>query len=406
VSSRRRFLKTVGAAAAAVSGACASRGSSASRATPAAPATPATPATAATPASRASVIRLGSNENSFGPGPAALEGIRGACTQANRYPFRVVGELSAAIAARHGLGAGQVLLGSGSGELLNAVVSEFTSADHGLVSASPTFEMPANRAEELHRPVRAVRVDASGRLDLDAMVAAAAGAGVIYVCNPNNPTATVHGGADVRTFIEAVHKTSPDALILVDEAYHEYVASPAYETAVPIAAVDPRVVVTRTFSKIHGMAGLRVGYAVGTAATLARLGAWVDPMNMNAVGLGAAAAALGDAAHVASQQKLNAEGRARLRAAFDAAGYTSFESDANFLMVHVRRDPRSFAASCLAQGVQVARPFPPLLEHARITIGTPEEMDRATRVFLAVLAAPARPPQTARAWWPDDARGC
>ena len=126
---------------------------------------------------------------------------------------------------------------------------------------------------------------------------------------------------------------------------------------------------------------------------------------MNIVGVSAALASLGDTAYVAEQRDLNASGRASLRAAFSSAGYSSFDSDANFVMVHVRRDPRSFSAACLAHGVQVARPFPPLLEHARITIGTPAEMERATRVFLDVLAAPPVP-QTARASWPDAPRGC
>jgi histidinol-phosphate aminotransferase len=153
------------------------------------------------------------------------------------------------------------------------------------------------------------------------------------------------------------------------------------------------------------MAGLRVGYAVGHPSALAPLRAWVDPLNMNVMGLMAARASLADPAYVAETRAANEAERAKLRAAFTAAGYASFESDANFLMVHVRRDPRSFAAACLARGVQVARPFPPLVEHARITIGTPEEMVQATRVFLEVLAAPGVP-LTARVAWPDAPRGC
>ena len=352
------------------------------------------------------MIRIGSNENPFGPGPAARQAIAAAAGEVNRYPFRTVGALTDAIAGRHSVLAAQVLLGSGSGDLLNAVVTAFTSAARGLVTAAPTFEMPLNRARELGRPGIAVRVDASGRLDLDAMLAASEGAGLVYLCNPNNPTATVHGGDDLERFIESVHRRSPDTMILVDEAYHEFVALPAYRSVLPRAATDPRLVVTRTFSKIHGMAGLRVGFAVGTAATLDALRAWVDPMNMNAVGLPAALASLGDSAHLESQRAVNADGRARLRAAFAGAGYESFDSDANFLMVHVRRDPRSFAAACLARGVQVGRPFPPLLDYARITVGTPAEMERATRVFLDVLAAPPAAPQTARASWDDVARGC
>jgi histidinol-phosphate aminotransferase len=264
--------------------------------------------------------------------------------------------------------------------------------------------MPLDRARELGHPGQAVRVDASGRLDLDGMLAQASGAGLVYVCNPNNPTATVHSGADIESFLDAVHRKSPGTMVLVDEAYHEFVASPAYRSVLARAASDPALVVTRTFSKIHGMAGLRVGYAVATPAVLSKLRSWVDPINMNVIGLSAALASLGDAAYVESQRATNADSRARLRAAFAAAGYDAFDSDANFLMVHTKRDPRSFAAACLARGVQVARPFPPLLEHARITIGTPAEMERATRVFLEVLAE--APTQTAHAVLDDGFRGC
>jgi histidinol-phosphate aminotransferase len=329
-----------------------------------------------------------------------------ASAEANRYPFRTVGELADAIASKQGVPSGQVLLGSGSSELLNATVQAFTSPARGVVSAAPTFEMPLDRARELGHPGKSVPVDASGRLDLDAMLEACVGAGLVYVCNPNNPTATVHSGPDIESFLDAVHKKSPDAVVLVDEAYHEFVANPAYRSVLSRAANDPALVVTRTFSKIHGMAGLRVGYAVGTPATLSRLRAWVDPINMNVIGLSAALASLGDTSYIESQRATNAESRDRLRAALAAAGYDSFDSDANFLMVRTRRDPRSFAAACMARGVQVARPFPPLLEYARITIGTPVEMERATRVFLDVLSEAPAPPPTARLSVLDVPRGC
>jgi histidinol-phosphate aminotransferase len=400
VSSRRAFLKSAAAAIAAGSAACAPHARGAASVAPG----PAVGRAPAAPGAPSSLIRIGSNENPFGPGPAARQAIAAAAAEANRYPFRTVGELADAIASKQAVPGGQVLLGSGSSELLNAAVQAFTSRDRGLVSAAPTFEMPLDRARELGHPGKAVRVDASGRLDLDGMLAEASGAGLVYICNPNNPTATVHSGADIEAFLDAVHRNSPDTVVLVDEAYHEFVASPAYRSVLARAATDPALVVTRTFSKIHGMAGLRVGYAVATPAAISKLRPWVDPINMNVIGLSAALASLGDAAYVESQRATNADSRARLRAAFAAAGYDSFDSDANFLMVHTRRDPRSFAAACLARGVQVARPFPPLLEHARITIGTPAEMERATRVFLEVLAE--APTHTARAVPCDDPRGC
>jgi histidinol-phosphate aminotransferase len=397
VSTRRHFLRTVGAAAlVSGAGACAAR-------QPGVVAAPATAPPAA--ASPGLPIRLNANENSFGPGPAARRAMADAIAEANRYPFRTVGDLVDAVATSHRLPSNQVLLANGSAQLLDAISATFTSAGRGVLTAVPTFEMPLLRMRELGRPAVTVRVDDRGRFPLDALAAKAPDAGLVYLCNPNNPTGTVLGGAEVRAFIEGVHRANPDAVILVDEAYHEFVALPAYETMLPVAIADPRVIVTRTFSKIHGMAGLRVGYAVGVASTLAKLRTWVDPDNLNGIGLPAAIAALGDTEHVARTRATNAAERERLRAAFTSAGYDSFDSDANFVMVHVRRDPRSFAAACLAKGVQVARPFPPLLEHARITIGTPDEMARATRVFLEVLAEPPAP-SSAWAGALDAARAC
>jgi histidinol-phosphate aminotransferase len=343
------------------------------------------------------LIRLNANESSFGPGPAARRAIDAAIADANRYAFRGVPELERDIASAHGVSSSHVLCGAGSGGLLDAIVAAFTSESSGIVTASPTFESPANHARALGRGAREVPVDASGRLDLDAMLAAAAGAGLVYLCNPNNPTGTVHGGADVGTFLDAVLARDPRVVVLVDEAYHDFVALPAYRSFVDRAAADARVIVTRTFSKVHGMAGLRVGYAVGHPTTLAALRPWTDPLNLNVIGLAAARASLADTAYVAERRAVNADERATLKAAFDRAGYGSFDSHANFLMVHVRRDPRSFAAACFARGVHVGRPFPPLLEHARITIGTPEEMARATPAFLEVLAEPASTPS---AWAP------
>ena len=179
-------------------------------------------------------------------------------------------DTSDAIAAHLGVPRTHVALGCGSSEILEAAVSAFTSRDAGLVTASPTFELPADRARERGAPVVEVRVDArrAARSGGDARCARR-GSGLVYLCNPNNPTSTVHAAADVQAFIDGVHARSPEATVLVDEAYHDYVDTPAYATAIPLATADPRVMVARTFSKIHGMAGLRVGYAVGQPSTLA-----------------------------------------------------------------------------------------------------------------------------------------
>ncbi len=401
MSSRRDFLRLAGTGATLLVGGACTGTRSISKA--AAQATG-----GAVPQAAPGIVRIGSNENPFGPGPGALRAIQDNLKEANRYPFKAVHELTEAIAGSLRIDSSQIAVGCGSSELLDASVAAFTSADRPLVTAEPTFEAPAGHATDRGAPVVSVRVDANGRLDLDGMLDRSEGSGLVYLCNPNNPTATVHGAAHVASFVERLHRRSPEATVLIDEAYHEYVDDPAYRTAIPLALEDPHVVVTRTFSKVHGMAGLRVGYAVAQAATIGRLRPWIGSLSMSILGACAAQASLGDAAHIESQRALNRETRAKTLEAFRAAGFTAFDSQANFIMVNIRRDARAFGAACLARGIQIGRPFPPLNHYARISMGTPEEMALATRVCLDVLSRPPAAATTTELRRFDDAaaRAC
>ncbi|HEV8149596.1 MAG TPA: aminotransferase class I/II-fold pyridoxal phosphate-dependent enzyme, partial [Gemmatimonadales bacterium] len=250
----------------------------------------------------------------------------------------------------------------------------------------PTFEAPANWAKFIGSPVIAPRVDASLHLDFDAMAEQGRGAGLSYLCNPNNPTATVHGLSAVSGYVERVGKLSPETTVLIDEAYFEYVDEPSYGSAIPLALSNPRVVVTRTFSKVFGMAGLRVGYAVGQSATLAKLAAWLLGSNISQLSLVAAAAAVGDIPHIALEQRRNRATRAYARRFFEQAGYSVAQSEANFMMVDIRRDAKEFKLACLKHHVAVGRQFPSLPTHVRVSIGTLQEMQKARRVFASVLA--------------------
>jgi histidinol-phosphate aminotransferase len=240
----------------------------------------------------------------------------------------------------------------------------------------------------LGAPVKAVPLTAELRLDLDLMVSQSTGAGVFYICNPNNPTATAVPAAAVTAAIESVISTSPDTYVLVDEAYFEYADLPGFGTAVPLVATYPQVIVARTFSKIHGMAGMRVGYAIAQPATLERLRAHHSPSGMSVMSR-AAAASLEDTAHLARQIALNREVRATTVGAFTAKGFRVAPSDANFLFVDIGRDARAFQDACRQENVMVGRAFPPLLTWARISIGTKDEMEKAIPVFMKVLSQPA-----------------
>ena len=179
----------------------------------------------------------------------------------------------------------------------------------------------------------------------------------------------------------AALRTEPKATILIDEAYHEYVEHADYKTAIPLALSNPRVVVSRTFSKIYGMAGLRVGYAVGQPATLEAMNRFLDDGRLSCLSARAALTALADPARVAEMRADNHAARAMTVQALRDAGYRVADSEANFVMADVRRDIRVFQRACRNRGVEIARPFPPLLTWARITIGTMAEMQQAVEAF-------------------------
>ena len=334
-------------------------------------------------------IRLSSNENPLGPGRRVLDAIVGKFPEAGRYPFNSTpsdSNLVAAIAARHKVKPENVVLGAGSQELLKNAVRAFTNEVKGLVTASPTFENPTSTAERLGYKVTEVPVDSAFRLDVDGMLAAAPGAGLVFFNNPNNPTATVHGAKTVGDFVAGVRKTAPAAVILIDEAYHEYVTDPSYATAIPLSLETPNVLVTRTFSKAYGMAGMRIGYAIGSDDTIKRLARFKMPYNISVFGVAAALTALEDAAYLEQERRRNTEVRSFTTKVLEDLGCKCTASEGNFLFVDVKRPAKDFRDACAKQGIVVGRDFPPFEKtHARISIGTMQEMKKAAEVFRSVL---------------------
>ncbi|MEW5981988.1 MAG: aminotransferase class I/II-fold pyridoxal phosphate-dependent enzyme [Acidobacteriota bacterium] len=333
----------------------------------------------------ASTILLNSNENPLGPGPAALDALKAALGDACRYPSRAGDRLPNAIAAALQVPADHVLPACGSGEILTIAVEAFCSPTRPLVTGLPTFETCTRTATFRNLPVHEVRVAADMALDLRGMEDKAAGAGLIFLCNPNNPTGTVFGAPVIEGFIDRVRRVSPDTIILVDEAYHEYVGEPSYASAIPLAREYPQVIVSRTCSKVHGMAGLRVGFAIGRPETLRKMSGWRLGNGLNILGIHAAAAALGDAANIARARAANREARDFARQLFGDLGYRVLESHTNFVLVDIRRDAAEFAKACRAGGVSVGRPFPPLTTWSRISLGTMAEMERAAATFRKIL---------------------
>jgi len=334
-------------------------------------------------------IRISSNENPLGPGKVALDAMLGTFPEAGRYPFNSTpneGALVSAIAGAFKVKPASVVVGAGSQEILKNAVRAFTTPERGLVTASPSFENCPGIARRLGHPVQEIKVDSAFRLDVEPMIAASLGAGLVFFNNPNNPTATVHGAKTVADFVRRVRSASPDTVILIDEAYHDYVTDPSYQTAVPLALETPNVFVVRTFSKAYGMAGMRIGYGVGQPDTIERLSALKMPYNVSVFGIAAAIASLNDPKHIDAERARNTEVRAFTVKALDDLGCRGSDSQGNFIFVEVKRPAREFREACAKQGVMVGRDFPPFENtHARISIGTLEEMQKAAAVFRSVL---------------------
>ena len=335
-------------------------------------------------------IRISSNENPLGPGRAALDAILGKFPEAGRYPFNSTpgdSDLAKAVAERHTAKTENVVLGAGSQEILKSAVRAWVTGSRPLVTALPTFENCTSFAKRNGLPVTEIQVDSAMRLDVGAMIAAGSkGAGLVFFNNPNNPTATVHGGKTVADMVERIRRASPDTVILIDEAYHDYVTDPSYETAVPLALSTPNVVVARTFSKAFGMAGMRIGYGIGMAPTMTRLAGLKIPYNVSVFGVAAALASLHDPAHIDAERKRNTEVRAFTVKALEDMGVKSTDSQANFIFADINRPAKDFRDACAKQGVMVGRDFPPFEKtHCRISMGTMDEMKKATEVFRAAL---------------------
>jgi histidinol-phosphate aminotransferase len=340
-------------------------------------------------AAGAAPVRIDSNENPLGPGQHVLDAIVGKFPEAHRYPFNATqheGVLIKAVADKFQAKPENVLLGPGSGEILTHAVRAFTAGTRPLVTAWPSFEMPRVTAKKLGAPVKEVGFDAKLKIDVAKMAESAQGAGLVFFCNPNNPTATVHGKSAVADMVKAIRTSSPDTVILIDEAYHDYVTDPSYQSAIDIALSTPNVFVTRTFSKAYGMAGLRAGYAIGQADTIKQIQKFKMPYGLGTLTLGAALVGLGNDAHIQQERKRNTDVRAFTVKAFADMGITGTDTQTNFLFMDIKRPAAGFRDACRAAGVFVGRDFPPFeKQYARISIGTMAEMQKAVEVFKKVL---------------------
>ena len=218
------------------------------------------------------------------------------------------------------------------------------------------------------------------------MIRASIGAGLVFLCNPNNPTSTVQTSADIEQTVRTIKQRSPETGILIDEAYLEYATKPGAFTMAKLALELPGVFVSRTFSKAYGMAGMRMGYAIGQPETMNKVGRAWGLGSINELQAVAGIAALADKAHMQWEKMENKRVRDWTQAQFREMGFETPESDTNFIFVNIRRPAVEFRDGCRALGVAVGRDFPPMEKtYARISLGRMEDMEKAMPVFKQVL---------------------
>jgi histidinol-phosphate aminotransferase len=349
------------------------------------------------PSAPTGTIVLSSNENPMGPGKAVLDAVKASFGPTGAAPGRYSGASGAlveALAKKLNVQPANIMLGCGSTQILRTSTHVFTAPNKPLVGTIPTYEECAGYADMMNHPVRPIALDSEFKIDLNRMADAARGAGLIFYCNPNNPTATYVGARATRDFLARVNRISPETVILVDEAYFDYVTDPDHDTMIPLAIEDPRIVVARTFSKAYGMAGFRIGYAVGHPDAIRKMADWDSASgtsSLNILAMHAATAAIQqDPSFIVNERARNKAVRDYTMKWFSDRGMKPTDAQANFMFVNIGRPVKEFRDACLAKGIKVARDFPPFEKsHCRISFGTMEEMQKATVVFGEVLGKPA-----------------
>jgi len=336
------------------------------------------------PGSRASEpggpIILSRNENAYGPSQKVIAAMQDALQFANRYPDPAVKALHERIAQSHSIKPEQLVLGCGSGEILSIAASAFVDPGKQLLTGLPTFEAIGRCAKTVGAEVVEIPLAKNYSHDLTAMLAkAGATTGLIYICNPNNPTGSLTPRKDLEEFIRKLPATTT---VLIDEAYHHFVgATPDYSSFIDNPINDDRVIVARTFSKVYGLAGIRVGYAVGAPEKIKPLAARRLPEGLNAVGAHSALVAYDDLDHVQMSAKRNAADRQEFFNQAKARKVLGIASFTNFAMLQTGRPALDVIAHFRKNNIEIARLFPSMNTFVRVSFGTPPQMMEFWRVW-------------------------
>lgn len=321
-------------------------------------------------------VRLSSNENPLGISPTAREAIMNGLDEANRYPGATGRAVYEALSARLEVPDDQLFLGAGSTEILRVAVQAWAAPGGRLVYAEPTFEDVPSYAGPFSFDHVAVPLTDTFEHDIGRMREATEETPfptIVYICNPNNPTGGITPSAPID---EWIREASEQTLFLVDEAYYEYVDDPAYRSPISWVAQKPNVIVVRTFSKIFAMAGLRLGYGIAHPQTVRRIRPFLSRNNPNHLAGVAGVASLEDPELLGRSVAVNDEARSIVTECLDELGLEHLPSQTNFIMHRISGELSEYNDRMAEAGFRVGRPFPPMLEYSRLSMGLPEDMAR------------------------------
>jgi histidinol-phosphate aminotransferase len=331
------------------------------------------------------LAKLASNENPYGPSESVLKAMTQAFKYTNRYGYPD-GGLVQELSVHHGVKAENILLGAGSSEILKLVGTAFLSGGKKVVGVEPTYSLVYEHATGIKSDAIRLPLTSDHRQDIATIVKATKthyrDVGFVYVCNPNNPTGVLVTKREIKQLLDALPEDMP---VLIDEAYHHYVDDPNYATSVPYVLEGRPVIIARTFSKISALAGMRLGYAIAPAELIQKIRPW-SYNSVNAIVKWGGVAALRDTESQTQVKKLTIALRDKTTKELQRLGYEVIPSQANFFMVGIKRPVTSVLEQFRHKGVLVGRPFPPLNEHLRVSVGTAEEMDRFTAAFKEIFA--------------------
>jgi histidinol-phosphate aminotransferase len=339
------------------------------------------------------VAKINNNENPYGVPPivrTAMEDPK-AWEWANRYGAPD-GGLNQAIQELHGVKAENIILGCGSGELLSSITIALLidNPKKKVLGVNPTYNDPYSKASQIGRETIRVPLNKDYTQNIPAIIdianKRAAEIGFVYIVNPNNPTGMIVPKDQIKQLLDGIPKDMP---VLIDEAYHHFVDTPAYESSMKYVLEGRPVIVCRTFSKIAALAAMRLGYGIGSPELIKKVRTFTTGSQSITVKFGGAAS-LKDTAGQAKTKALNKEVRENTIAKLKALGYEVLPSEANFFMVGLKREAGDVAPEFQKRDVMVGRPFPPMTQHLRVSVGTQAEMDKFLAAFKEIMAAPAK----------------